>query len=137
MAKYLLKDAVVIVNGVDLSDHAFSIDTPDTKEQVDVSGFNAAGNREYLPGQRDQTITVGFLQDFDAGEVHKTLQPLYESGSVFTITVKNTSASPQVTFGGSAALYEYNGLSGQLNARGEVQATFRPASNNTWSWGTA
>jgi len=59
MSKYLLTNAKVTVNGVNLSNFAFSLDTPDEKEQVDVSGFNPNGTREYLPGLRDQTITVG------------------------------------------------------------------------------
>ena len=61
MAKYLLTNGKVFINGKDLSDHAFSIDTPDEREEVDVSGFSPSGTREFLPGVRDQTITIAFL----------------------------------------------------------------------------
>ena len=50
MAKFLLTDVRVVVNGRDLSDHAVSVDTPSSKEQVDVSGFSPTGTREFLPG---------------------------------------------------------------------------------------
>ena len=140
MAKYLLTKAKILVNSVDLSNFAFSLDTPETKEQVDVSGFNAAGTREYLPGQSDQTITVGFLQGFGTGEPHRVLQPLYASGTSFVIQVQADSTQAtgpgNPTFGGTATLYDYDGLNGQLNARGEMTATFRPTGATGFVWGT-
>jgi hypothetical protein len=141
MSKYLLTNAKISVAGTDLSRFGFSLDTPDEREQVDVSGFNPAGTREYLPGQRDQTITIGFLQGFGTGEPHRILEPLYESGTTFALSVQadaTASVGPgNPTFGGTAALFSYNGLSGQLNARGEITATFRPAAGGGFQWGTA
>lgn len=141
MGKYLLTKAKVLVNSVDLSNFSFSLDTPDEREQVDVSGFNAAGTREYLPGQRDQTITVGFLQGFGTGEPHRVLQPLYESGTSFVISILPDSTAGvgpgNPSFGGTATLYAYDGLNGQLNARGEITATFRPTGAAGFQWGTA
>jgi hypothetical protein len=140
MAKFLLTKASIVVNSIDLSNFAFSLETPETKEQVDVSGFNPAGTREYLPGQSDQTITVGFLQGFGTNEPHRVLQPLYTGGSSFPIKVMADSSQPasvsNPTFGGTATLYDYNGLNGQLNARGEISATFRPTGAAGFTWGT-
>jgi hypothetical protein len=139
--KYLLSNAKVMVNSVDLSSFAFSLDTPDEREQVDVSGFSATGTREYLPGQREQTITVGFLQGFGTNEPHRVLEPLYTAGTTFPITVqvdKTAAVGPgNPTFGGTAAIYAYNGLAGQLSARGEITATFRPASGAGFAWATS
>lgn len=138
MPKYLLTNAKVMVAGVDLSNYAFSLDAPETKEQVDVSGFNPAGTREYLPGLRDQTITVGFLQGFGSGEPHRVLQPLFQSGTSFpiAITPDATAASGpgNPSFAGTATMYDYNGLAGQLNARGEISAVFRPATGAGFQW---
>ena len=141
MPKYLLTTAKITVNGVDLSRFGFSLDTPDARDQVEVSGFNPAGTREYLPGQRTQSIVIGFLQGFGTSEPHRVLEPLYEGGSVFMISVQADSTQPpsasNPTFSGSASLYDYNGLTGQLNARGEIVATFLPASGAGFQWGTA
>lgn len=140
MGKLILTDGFVSINNVDLSDHAFSIDMPDTKEQVDVSGFNSAGNKEFLPGQRDQTLTIGFLQDFAASEVHQTLEPLFRQNTTFPFTVQPTSSAVSSTnpkFSGTANIYEYNGISGQINGRLEFTATLKPANNSTWAWATA
>lgn len=139
MSKFLLSDVKVMVNNVLLSDHAFNVDTPSTKNQEDVSGFNPTNAREFLPGQEDQTITIQFLQDFAAAKVHATLEPLYSGGSVFPIYVQPTSATPSATnpvFGGSATMYDYNGLSGALNADAQMTVNFKPAPGSLFSWGT-
>ena len=80
MPKFISTDWKVVVNSVDLSDHAFDVQISDEKEQIDVSGFSATGRREFLPGIQDQTIAVSFLQDFASAEVHATIWPIYEGG---------------------------------------------------------
>jgi hypothetical protein len=138
VSKFLLKDVKVMVTTVDLSSHAFNVDTPSVKEQVDVSGFSTTGTREYLPGLADQTITVQFENDFAALSVHATLQPLFQSGATFLVWVCPTSAAPSATnpaYGGQACLFDYNGLSGALNARSEITATFKPAPGSSFQWG--
>ncbi len=136
MSKYLLTNAGVVIGSTDLSNHAFSLDTPEEAEQVDVSGFSSTSTREFLPGVIDQTITIGFLQDFAGSSVHATLEPLFSSGTTFAIKVYAVGTTG-TNFGGTASLYSYNGLSGELNARGEVSATFKPASNTLFAWATA
>lgn len=140
MSKFLLKNVKVVVNAVNLSDHAFNVDTPMTKDQVDVSGFSATGSMEFLPGLADQTITVQFRNDFAAANVHATLEPLYRGGTPFPVYVQpdataGTSATNPV-FGGSATLYDYNGLAGALNGVAETTATFKPAPGSFFAWGT-
>jgi hypothetical protein len=139
MSKFLLNEVKVMVNNKDLSDHAFNVDTPEVKSQVDVSGFTPTHTSEFLPGLADQTITVQFRSDFAANSVHATLQPLYSSGSAFPIYVSPTSGTPTATnpvFGGSATLYDYNGLAGALGADAQMTVNFKPAPGSLFSWGT-
>ncbi len=144
MGKFILTNVKVVVNGSDFSGHAFNVDTPQTKEQIDVSGFNATKSREFLPGQEDDSLVVQFLQDFST--VHPVLYPLFSSGSAFSVWVMpdataagtaGTASATNPIYGGSATLYEYNGLSGALNARAEMTCTFKPAPNSVFSWATA
>ena len=141
MAKYLLGNAKILINGVDLSNFGISLDTPDARDQVEVTGFNPNGTREYLPGLRTQSIVIGFLQGFGSNEPHRVLQTLFQSGTTFAITVQPDATAPvsasNPTFGGTASLYDYDGLAGQLNARGEMTATFLPANNTGFAWATA
>jgi len=140
MPKHLLTNAKVTINSVDLSNFAFSLDTPDEREQVDVSGFSPSGTREYLPGVRDQTITIGFLQGYGTAEPHGVLNPLYVAGSTFPISIQADATAAVGTtnprYSGTAALYSYNGMAGDLNARGEITATFRPATGTGFSYQT-
>ena len=139
MAKTRLTDVYVSVNSVDLSDHAFSIDLPSEKERIDVSGFNSAGTKEYLAGNRDDSIVVQFLQDFSSSEVHQTLEPLYRNTTEFLIEIRPTSSAVSATnpkFSGSAYLLSYNGLSGELNSRSEITATFLPSNSTGFAWAT-
>lgn len=136
MSKILLSKAVVLVASVDLSNYAFSLDTPDDRAEVDVSGFNPTAASEFLPGDRTQSVTVQFVNDY-AGTAgpHQTLQPLYESGTTFYLSIKPDPNASQY-LRGTVSLFSYNGISGQRGARAEVTATMRPAPNSTLSWGT-
>ena len=141
MAKFILQDGYVAVAGTVLSDHAFNVDLPQEREQIDVSGFNATGQKSFLPGATDATATVQFLQDFASGSVHQTLEPLYRNSSTFLLDIRPTStvvSATNPTFRGTAALFSYNGLSGNLGDRSEITAVFKSADNLApLAWATA
>src|SRR3954464_15320302 len=139
MAKFAATDVYVLLNGQNISDWCFNVDAPDAKEQIDVSGFNSTGAKEFVPGSRDQSITLSVLQDFGATQIHALLNPLYVNNTVFAIELRPTSGSRSSTnpwYGGSAQMYEYDGLNAQLNNRAEITVTLRPASNAVWAWAT-
>lgn len=139
MGKFISTDWKVMVAGVNLSDHAFDVQIGDEAERVDVSGFSPSGTREYLPGLKDQSVTVQFLMDFGTASVHQTIQPLYSGGSIFQFYVQPDSDAGTSTtnpiYGGSASVYSYP-PSATLNERGELTIEFRPATNSSFSWGT-
>lgn len=137
MSKFLLKDVYIEVDGTDLSNYGFNIDTPSTKERVDVSGFNPNDTREELVGTRLDEITCQFTQDFSSGGPHDVLRRLYYEDASFDIRIRPTSDAvsannPELT--GPAKITEYNGLSGALNARSELTVTFIPADSTGFVW---
>ena len=139
MAKFAATDCYVLVSTQNISDWCFGIDIPDSKSQIDVSGFNPTASMEFVPGQRDQSIVLNIEQDFGSTQIHALLNPLYVNNTVFAVEIRPTSGARSATnpwFGGSAQLYEYDGLSAQLNNRAEITATIRPASNAIWAWAT-
>ena len=140
MAKFAATDVSVTINSQDISDWCVSVDLPDSKAQIDVSGFNSTGAMEFVPGARDQTVILGVLQDFGGTKIHQLLNPLYTGNSAFAFSIKPTSAAVSATnpqFTGTANIYEYDGLNAQLNARAEITVTLKPASNSVWAWATA
>jgi hypothetical protein len=137
MAKEVATLWKVVVNNVNLSAWAFDVAGADEKEQIDVSGFT--GYKEFVPGVREQGVTVQFVNDTVAGGPHATMEPLYRGGSVFPFYVQRhsdlgTSATNQI-YGGTAQLYTYP-FGATLNEREELSIEFRPANQSTWNWGT-
>ena len=140
MGKYLLTDGYVEINTVDLSNYAHTLDTAQEKERVDVSGFNSSGTKEFLPGSKDETATIGFRQDFTTSKVHQTLEPLFRNATQFGFSVRSTSGTVSAQnprFWGTASLFGYNGLSGEISSVGEVTAELHPATSTGFVWATS
>lgn len=140
MAKFAATDVYVLINNQNISDWCFDVDIPDSKNQIDVSGFNSTGSQEYVPGSRDQSAVIQVLQDFGTTQIHQLLQPLYLNSTTFPFEVRPTSAGRSATnpwYGGTAQMYEYDGLKATLNNRAEITLTLRPASGAVWAWATS
>jgi hypothetical protein len=131
VAKFVIKDAVITVNAVDLSDHCSSVTVEGTTDEVDVTSFTAASYREFTDGFKDATITATFFQDFAASEVDATLQPLWANGTEFAVTVKHrstaTSGSNPLYSLPVAKLYSYSPIAGGVGDASSFDATFRNA----------
>jgi hypothetical protein len=86
-------------------------------------------------------MVLQILQDFGNTQIHQLFNPLYtNSTQLFTIEVRPTSGARSATnpwYGGTAQLYEYDGLNAQLDARAEITATILPASSAVWAWATS
>lgn len=137
MSKFLLTDVYIEVDGHNLSNYGFNIDTPSEKEEVDVSGFNPNNTRESLVGQRADSVTAQFTQDFASGGPHDILWTIYQNDQTVEIVVRPTSdavsdSNPELR--GNVKLRTYNGLSGALNARAEITAEFLPADSDGLVW---
>lgn len=140
MAKTILRDVSVVINGVNVADHANAVSMEDTADEVDLTGFGSGGYREFGQGMKDATITVTLFQDFAAASIHDTLRPLYASGNPFTVVLKPTSAAvsatnPQATM--TARLFSYSGIDGSVGDASQIEATFRNASQSGIAWATA
>ena len=130
MAIFTLIDAHIIVNGVVLSDHANSVTVNDMRDPVDITAFGAT-SKAITKGLGDATMTINFFQDFAAGKVHATLQPLIASSTGVVIEVRATSAGRSATNPAAvmtALLMNYNMLDGSIGEASEIEAEFQ---NNT------
>lgn len=126
MAIFTLTDAHIIVNGVVLSDHANSVTVEDTRDPKDITAFGAT-SKATTKGLGDAKITVTFFQDFAAGKVHATLQPLIGSSTGVTIEVRATSAARSATNPAAlmtGLLMNYNMLDGDVGEPSEIEAEF-------------
>jgi hypothetical protein len=141
MAKFVLRDGYIQVNGVDLSDHCSSVTVEATAEEIDLTAFTTAGYREFGQGFKDATVTATFFQDYAASSVHATLQPLYDSGGTFALNVKPTqsatsSTNPRITLG-TARLFGYTPLAGGVGEASTMDVSFRNAGTAGLTYGTS
>lgn len=140
MAKYVMRDAFIIVNGSNLSDHCSSVTVQDTADQVDFTTFGPAAYKQYGQGFHDCQIDATFFADFAAGSIHSILQPLYAGGSVFGVEVRPTSAARSTTNPAgtmNATLYGYTGIGGKVGDAASMDVTFANAGTSGLTWATA
>jgi hypothetical protein len=139
MAIFTLTDAYVAVNGVVLSDHANQVTVEDTRDSVDITAFGAT-SKAVTKGLGDAKITVKFFQDFAAGKVHATLQPLIASTTGVTIEVRPTSAARSATNPAAlmtGLLMNYNFLDGSIGEASGISAEFVNSSQTGVTYPTA
>ncbi len=136
MAKFVLKDAFLEVNSVDLSSHVESLTVnhgAETPERTSMS----ENTRTRLPGLIDWSIDVTFRQDFAAALVDVTLFALV-GAAAFTIEVRPTSAAASVTnpkYTGNALLGSYNPIAGTVGDTANAPVTL--VGDDTLTRGTA
>ena len=129
MAKHVLKDARVEINGVNLSDHVSSVTVETPRDEVEVTAFGNTA-KQYAPGLKDATITVEFFQDYAAASVDATLAPLSDSDTPFQVRVRPTSAAVSATnpeWRMDSLLYDYNPIAGSVGEANTTSVTFRNA----------
>ena len=91
MAQLVLKDADITVNGVVLSNRANSVELVYEVESVEVTAFG--GNRSFIGGLQNNTITIEFMQDFAAANVEATIFPLVGTQTSVTVRASSTATS--------------------------------------------
>lgn len=139
MAIFVMTDALVIVNGVTLSDHANKVTVEDNRDEVDITAFGAT-SKAITKGLGDAKIMVTFFQDFAAGKVHATLQPLIGSSTGVTIEVRATSAARSATNPAAlmtGLLMNYNMIDGGVGDASTIDAEFANSSQAGMTYPTA
>lgn len=94
MAKFVLTDASVTLNSVDLSDHVSSVTLEITAEEITTTAMGSTFV-ERTGGLKSGNLSIEFQQDFAASEVDATLWPLL--GSTTAFVVKPTSSAVSST----------------------------------------
>ncbi len=126
MAKLVLRDCVITINGVDFSDHVSQVEVSLKKASVDTTNFSGGG-KEQIAGLKDDEFTVSFQQDFAAASVDATLFNLYNTEIEFPVTVKPkagaTSASNPL-YSATCILLEYQPLAGKVGDLSDTKVKF-------------
>lgn len=129
MAKIVLRDARIEVNGVNISQWVSEVSIETSRDEVDVTAFGAV-NKEILTGLGDATITATVFQDFAAAAVDATLWPLSSTTTPFTVKVRPTSGAISATnpeYSMSALMLSYAPIAGSVGEASTTEVEFRNA----------
>jgi hypothetical protein len=126
MAKFVLTDAYLSVNSVDLSNRVAQVGIDYDAAEVDTTTMGA-GSLEFLNGLKTWAFDVEFKQDFAAGSVDATLWSLV-GGAAVTVEIRPTSAARSATnpgFNGSALVKNYKPLDGSIGDAAKASVTLK------------
>ena len=124
MSEIVLKDASVIINSVDLSDHVTSVTINYSAEILDKTAMGA-NSRARVAGLKDFSVDVEFNQDYAASNVDATMFPLI-GAAAFPIIIKPTSGAVSATnpsYTGNALLESYGPVAGAVGELGKVSVS--------------
>tara|TARA_R100000388_G_C7223772_1_gene150558 strand:- start:826 stop:1233 length:408 start_codon:yes stop_codon:yes gene_type:complete len=117
LAKFVLTDASVTLNSVDLSDHVSSVTLEITADEIVTTAMGDTFQSR-TGGLKDGTLSIEFQQDFASSEVDATLFPLL--GTTTAFLVKPTSGSVSATNPSYAGNVLINSHSPVANGVGEL-----------------
>lgn len=126
MAKLVLKDCYVTINGTNFSDHVSSVTVQLSKKGVDTTNFSGGG-AEQVAGLKSDEFNMQLQQDYAAASVDAVLYPLYANETEFTIEVRPTSAGRSTSnpaYTGTCILLDYSPLDGKPGDLSDTKIKF-------------
>lgn len=135
MAKFVLRDCYVSINGTDLSDHVSGVTITTTRPEVDVTSMGDAF-QSFVGGIPDASIEIAYFQDFAATKVDAVHWPLVTTAAdlPFLIAIRSVKAaagsSTNPTFlMTSLLLGDYQPIAGDVGSAATTTVTYRNASS--------
>lgn len=125
MARLVLTNAYVTINGVNLSDHIASITLTTTDDVVDTTAFSSTAARTRVAGLADNSVALEFHQDYATSSVEATIYPLV--GSTTAVVVKpngSTTAADNPSYSFTALVSEWTPLAGSVGELATASVTW-------------
>ena len=123
MAKFVLTDAFVSIDGNDLSSSCRSVTINYGADEADDTHF-ADDTHQFIGGLKTWSMEMEFSADFAASQVDSILFPLV--GTTFTVIVRPTSSAVSSTnpnYTGTALLSSFNPIQGAVGDKATQTVT--------------
>jgi hypothetical protein len=130
MAKYIIDDPVVTIDGDDFSDHMREAEIEAEFAEVDLTAFGADFS-EMGVGLGTAKMTFEAFQDYASNSIDQNLWPIFINKNAVTVTVKPTAASTSATnpkYTMTGRITTYSPISGAKGDASMVTITFVNAS---------
>ena len=127
MATFVLTDAVLDIDGTDLSDHGTQVSITYEAEAQDDTVFGD-DTRSNAGGLKSWSMSIEFLQDFAASEVDATLFPLV--GTTVTVKARGDSAAISTTnpsYEGTGLIQSYDPFGNSVGDMATASVSVQPA----------
>lgn len=96
MAKYVVTDATLSINGTDVTSAVARAELTQTAAEVDVTDFGSGGNTEVIGGLKSGSLSFDIHQDYGTGAVSKLLsEDLIGTIGTFVVTPNGTAVSAE------------------------------------------
>ena len=131
MAKFVLTDASLVLNSVDLSDHVQSI-TVNYEAELQDDTVMGDDTRSNIGGLKNWSIDVQFTQNYAASKVDATLFSIV--GSTVAVVVKPTSSavgSTNPSYSGNCVVGSYSPIGNSVGDLAVAPVTLASAGTLT------
>jgi len=128
VAHFVLRDASVLVNAVDLSDDVESLSWP-LSQSAEMDTSMGATAHTYLAGLKDSTVTVNFRSDFAAAQVWATLSAVYTAGVAVALKIRAdktaaiSATNPELQ--ANAILTSFDPIAGSVGGTANTSVAFQ------------
>jgi IMP cyclohydrolase len=127
MARLVLTNAYVLINGVNLSDHIASITLTTTDDVIETTAFGTTA-RTRIGGLADNSVALEFHQDYAAANVEATINGSPSLvGTVTAVVVKPngaTTAADNPSYSFNALVSEWTPLNGAVGELATASVTW-------------
>lgn len=120
----VLTDAVIIIDGNTISDHANKVELPVTSEALETTAFGQTFKTR-TGGLKDGTLSVSLFNDYSASNLDSIMWPLI--GTTKTFAVRATSAATSATnpaYTGSIFIAGWTPLTGSVGQLVQVDMSY-------------
>jgi IMP cyclohydrolase len=127
MARLVLTNAFVTINGVNLSDHIASITLTTTDDVIETTAFGTSA-RTRVGGLADNSVALEFHQDYAASSVEATINGSPSLvGTVTAVVVKpngSTTAADNPAYSFNCLVSEWTPLNGAVGELATASVTW-------------
>jgi hypothetical protein len=127
MARLVLTNAFVTINGVNLSDHIASITLTTTDDVIETTAFGTSA-RTRIGGLADNSVAFEFHQDYAASSVEATINGSPSLvGTVTAVVVKpngSTTAADNPAYSFNCLISEWTPLNGAVGELATASVTW-------------
>jgi len=125
MAKKVLLNAQLSIDGNDLTNWCSKVELEDTFEDKETTTFGSGGAKEYLAGLESATLSITFKNDYDSGQLDEIMWDLRRQVVDFAVRADSgavSSSNPQ--YEGQVLINSWTPIAGQVGDVAEVEVQF-------------